>query len=161
MSYIDSIDLKNQTIDTHKPRISKNREVLSHSAYTHTNSITPGLHYYIVQFIGPIKQEWLKDIKKNGAILREPFPNFSYIVEMDKTVLSKIVSLPYLNWVGHYDPKYRISSEVIQRAKPPLKLKDPKKAIARLDKTSATGARQKLSDAELSVTKVRVLPYKY
>jgi serine protease AprX len=161
MSYIDSIDLKNQTIDTHKPRISKNREVLSHSAYTHTNSITPGLHYYIVQFIGPIKQEWLKDIKKNGAILREPFSNFSYIVEMDKTVLSKIVLLPYLNWVGHYDPKYRISSEVIQRAKPPLKLKDPKKAIARLDKTSATGARQKLSDAELSVTKVRLLPFKY
>ena len=80
---------------------------------------------------------------------------------MDKTVLSKIVSLPYLNWVGHYDPKYRISSEVIQRAKPPLKLKNPKKAIARLDKTSATGARQKLSDAELSVTKVRVLPFKY
>ena len=66
MSYIDSIDLKNQKIDTHKPRISKNREVLSHSAYTHTNSITPGLHYYIIQFIGPIKQDWLKDIKKRS-----------------------------------------------------------------------------------------------
>lgn len=63
--------------------------------------------------------------------------------------------------VGHYDPKYRVSSEVIQRAKPPLKLKDPKKAIARLDKTSAAGARQKQGDAELSVTKVRLLPYKY
>jgi hypothetical protein len=35
MSYINSIDLKNQTIVTHKSRISKNREVLSHSAYTH------------------------------------------------------------------------------------------------------------------------------
>jgi hypothetical protein len=35
MSYINSIDLKNQTIVTYKSRISKNREVLSHSAYTH------------------------------------------------------------------------------------------------------------------------------
>ena len=66
MSYINSIDLKIQAIDTHKPRILKNREVLSHSAYTHTNSITPGLHYYIIQFIGPIKQDWLKDIKKRS-----------------------------------------------------------------------------------------------
>lgn len=162
-NYYNTINLKDQTIDTQKPRISQNRKVLSHPAYNHTSPITGGLHYYLVQFVGPVKQDWLRHIEKEGAFPREPFPNSSYIVEMDKNALTSIIDLPYVHWVGHYDPKYRVSSDLIGRAKKsPLKVKNPKKAIARFDRTSATELIKQGKEAEgLATTKIRPLPYKY
>jgi hypothetical protein len=32
----------------------------------------PGPHHYVVQFIGPIKQSWLTQIRRTGAKLRQP-----------------------------------------------------------------------------------------
>ena len=61
-NYYNTINLKDKTIDTQKPRISQNRKVLSHPAYNHTSPITGGLQNYLVQFVGPVKQDWLRHI---------------------------------------------------------------------------------------------------
>ena len=134
MSYSDSINLKDNTIDTSKPRFTERGFVLEHPSYEHRKKMTKGPHHYIVQFIGPIKQNWLDGIKKIGGIICEPLENFSYIIEMDDKVLSKVNALDYVQWVGHYDPAYRLSPSVLARAKAPLKAKDPKKALAKIDK---------------------------
>ena len=39
-----------------------------------------GAHHYLVQFIGPIKEEWLADVKKAGGTVREPHDGFVYVV---------------------------------------------------------------------------------
>ena len=89
MSYLNSINLKDKTIDTSKPRFTEKGSVIEHPGYEHTRKLTKGPHHYIVQFVGPVKQAWLNDIKKIGGILCEPLPNSSYIIEMDEKVLAK------------------------------------------------------------------------
>src|SRR5262245_61877679 len=37
-------------------------------------------HHYIVQFVGPVKDEWIAALKKAGGEVREPRSGFSYVV---------------------------------------------------------------------------------
>jgi serine protease AprX len=104
MSYLNSINIKDKTIDTSKPRFTEKGSVLEHPGYDHIRKMTKGPHHYIVQFVGPVKQAWLNDIKKIGGLLCEPLPNSSYIIEMDEKVLAKVRRLDYVKWAGHYDP---------------------------------------------------------
>jgi serine protease AprX len=161
MSYLNSINLRDKTIDTSKPRFTEKGSVLEHPGYHHTREMTKGPHHYIVQFVGPVKQAWLNNIKKIGGILCEPLPNSSYIIEMDEKVLGKVRSLDYVKWAGHYDPAYRISSNVLARAKAPLKVKDPKRVLAKIDKTYTIPASPETEKLPSSTRKVPVVPYKY
>jgi serine protease AprX len=128
MSYLDSIQVKGLTVDTSTKKMPELRK------------IPKGSHYYIVQFAGPIKQEWLANIEKIGGRLVEPFPNFSYIVEMGKAVLSKVSGLEHVNWIGHYGQEFRLSRKVLDNVKkstPKIKKKkknDIKNAISKLDR---------------------------
>jgi serine protease AprX len=137
LSELDSIQIGATKIDTLKPRYSKDGAVLPHPAYQHTKAIPKGSHYYFVQFQGPVKQVWLNAIRRAGGKLTEPFPNATYIVEMDKDTLKKISNLEFVKWIGHYDPQYRISVDTLSKAKTLPKIKDANLAISRLDKTSA------------------------
>lgn len=159
MSYLNSINLKDKTIDTSKPRFTEKGSVIEHPGYEHTRKLTKGLHHYIVQFVGPVKQAWLNDIKKIGGILCEPLPNSSYIIEMDEKVLAKARRLGYVQWIGHYDPTYRISSNVLARTRAPVKVKDPKRVLAKIDKTYTMPLSPETGD--LPSRKIPVVPYKY
>src|SRR5918994_2543603 len=55
MSYLNSIKIKDEIIDTSKPRFAERGRVLEHPSYTHTKKLSKGSHHYVVQFIGPIK----------------------------------------------------------------------------------------------------------
>jgi serine protease AprX len=161
MSYLNSINLRDKTIDTSKPRFTEKGSVLEHPGYHHTREMTKGPHHYIVQFVGPVKQAWLNNIKKIGGLLCEPLPNSSYIIEMDEKVLGKVRRLDYVKWAGHYDPAYRISSNVLARAKAPIKVKDPKRVLAKIDKTYTIPALPETEKLPSSTRKVPVVPYKY
>jgi hypothetical protein len=39
-----------------------------------------GPHYYLVQFVGPIKPEWLEAIQIHGGTLQNPVPPYAYII---------------------------------------------------------------------------------
>lgn len=71
-----------------------------------------GPHHYIVQFIGPIKQSWLGQVRKAGAKLREPMGSFAYVVWAKEPMLATIANLRSVRWVGHLPHHYRISSEL-------------------------------------------------
>ena len=43
----------------------------------------PGEHHYLVQFVGPIKPEWLAEIVAHGGRPLEPQPPTGYIVAVD------------------------------------------------------------------------------
>ena len=63
------------------------------------------------------------------------FPTLHILLKWMRKFLAKVRRLDYVQWVGHYDPTYRISSNVLARARSPLKVKDPKRVLAKIDKT--------------------------
>jgi hypothetical protein len=70
---------------------------------------------YIVQFVGPYRSEWLEAIEKEEGRIGKLAPTFSAVVKMSPSVKSKISQLPYVEWVGAYNPFYKISSELLER----------------------------------------------
>ncbi|MGZ4846273.1 MAG: S8 family serine peptidase [Halobacteriota archaeon] len=66
-------------------------------------------NYWIVQFVGPVKQEWGKEITSLGGELHGYVPENAFLVNMDGQTKEKVEQLPFVNWVGLYEPAYKIS----------------------------------------------------
>lgn len=108
------IMLGGQSIRTDQMRFEKGGRVLDHPSYSHTMDPGPEKHHYIVQFIGPIKEEWKREVTKLGGTIRDPLPSYSYIVEMDGHAREAVAGLPFVRWMGHYDPDYRIARDLLE-----------------------------------------------
>jgi subtilisin family serine protease len=114
-------------INTDEPRYSEKGDILAHPSYAHTIDPGPGRHHYIVRFIGPIKESWKEQIKTLNGFFGDPLPSHSYIVEMDGKTRDQVAGLPFVSWIGHYDPTYRLSHNLLgesaeseqMRAQPP------------------------------------------
>jgi hypothetical protein len=64
--------------------------------------------YYAVQFIGPITQEWKAQLEDIGAINTDHYwSNHAYIIKMDETTKDTVEALPFINWVGQFQPAYK------------------------------------------------------
>ncbi len=75
----------------------------------------PGRHYYLVDFIGPIKNEWLKELQANGGVLQEPVPPTGYIVALDQGSYDWLSSgVRYVNSVTHYTAEMRMSPDLLE-----------------------------------------------
>jgi len=71
----------------------------------------PGRHYYLVSFIGPIKDEWLKEIEAHGGAVQDPVPPYAYIVGLDQAAYEWLASEPsYVRFVGHFTPGLRLEA---------------------------------------------------
>ena len=63
--------------------------------------LAPGPHHYLVQFVGPIKSQWLAGVRRAGGEPRELYRDFTYVVRADEKALAKIAKLKSVRWVGH------------------------------------------------------------
>jgi serine protease AprX len=119
------IPLARGTIDTSTPRIDADGVTRSHPDYPRGASLTKGPHHYLVQFIGPIKERWIRGVRRAGGEPRELHSNFAYVVRARQAALKKIVALPYVRWTGHLPRTERLTSSVIAgmegEAPPPRK----------------------------------------
>ncbi len=70
---------------------------------------------YIVQFIGPIKTEWKEELSDMGVVLHEFRPRFNFIVVMDAEKKDHVEELDFVNWVGVYQPAYKLDQELLER----------------------------------------------
>lgn len=68
-----------------------------------------GAHHFLVQFIGPVKEQWLQAVEQAGGKLREPLNGFVYIVKATRRKAATIASLPFVRWVSHFAHADRIS----------------------------------------------------
>lgn len=71
---------------------------------------------YLVQFVGPIKKQWLKELKSHAEIVSY-IPNNAYLVRATAQGLSQINSLKsevasHVQWTGAFKPAYKIAPEV-------------------------------------------------
>jgi hypothetical protein len=67
---------------------------------------------YIVQFVGPIKDEWLMGLRKTGAEIVSYIPNNAYIVRTNSVeafTLTKFRARNFVQFVGDYEPAFRLS----------------------------------------------------
>lgn len=95
-------------IDTSTPRIAEGM-THAHPAYKRGASLDAGPHHYLVQFIGPIKDSWLRGVKRAGGEPRQLWANFTFVVRADDEAIAKISGLPYVRWTGHLPYEDRLS----------------------------------------------------
>src|SRR2546427_371146 len=80
-------------------------------------SLAPALrtsdpHSFIVQFIGPIKAEWMDRIRALGGTPQMYVANAAFVVRMDGTSARMVAAEPFVNWVGAYQPAYKIQKSL-------------------------------------------------
>ncbi|MGH9898993.1 MAG: hypothetical protein ACRD4L_09110, partial [Pyrinomonadaceae bacterium] len=84
-----------------------------HEALTSGSNPQGGL--YLVQFIGPIKDEWLKALRASGVKIITYMPNNAYVVQGDATTATNLISFknyPFVQFIGDYASAFRISPEL-------------------------------------------------
>ena len=111
-----AIQTRQRTISTSRPRIDRLGVRRPHAAYRGEKPPGPGPHHYLVQFLGPVKEVWLKGVRKAGGEPRAPYGDFTFVVRADDEEIKKIAALPYVRWVGRYDPKDRVDPSVFKFA---------------------------------------------
>ncbi len=68
--------------------------------------------YYIVMFKGPIYEEYKDQIESLGGILHSYIPKNGFVVKMNESNKDKVDDLEIVEWVGIYQPAYKISVNV-------------------------------------------------
>ena len=81
--------------------------------YQTIQAVEPGRSgYYLVQFDGPIHDQWKEALKAHGAEIFDYIPDYTFLVKMDSGQVEVVRGLDHVRWVGVYQPSYRVSQEV-------------------------------------------------
>ena len=104
-------------IDTDRLRYSAKGKAISHPAYAKTPKLATGKHHYLVQFRGPVKDSWIKQVKTAGGDYRGPYANFTLIFRMTDAGLAKVSALPCVRWIGHLTHSSRVAKGVLSGGK--------------------------------------------
>jgi len=64
--------------------------------------------YYIIQFPGPIREEWKRDIIRIGGKFLDYIHRYAFLVRLPNDQLERVRELPQVRWVGLYQPVYKI-----------------------------------------------------
>lgn len=70
-----------------------------------------GAGYYILQFDGPVKEEWKEICRQAGVEFFDYIPDLAFIVRMNVSRKKKVESLPNIRWLGIYEPAYRLRNK--------------------------------------------------
>ncbi len=63
--------------------------------------------YYIVQFKGPVLEEWKDELAGTGAVLFDYIPNNAFVIRMDTLQKEQVDSLDFVKWTGEYKASYK------------------------------------------------------
>lgn len=68
---------------------------------------------YLVQFTATPLDSQRDALRRLGARVGAYIPDAAYVVRMDQTTRAKVAALPYVRWVGPYDPGDKIEGGVV------------------------------------------------
>jgi len=74
-------------------------------------------NYWIVQFVGPAKPEWSEKITALGGKMHSYIPENAFLVNMTSEIKENVEKLPFVNWIGLYEPVYKVSPLLMGRKK--------------------------------------------
>ena len=89
------------------------------AAFQAQKNLGPGLQ--IVQFAGPIANEWLTALAATGARVVQYIPENAYIVRADETSVSQLAALAqdgkFVEYTGAYAPYFKLDARLARRAR--------------------------------------------
>jgi subtilase family serine protease len=65
---------------------------------------------YLVQFQGPVLDDWKAALVTAGVDFLEYVPDFAFHVRMTPELAANLRQLPFVAWVGPYHPAYRLTT---------------------------------------------------
>jgi len=68
--------------------------------------------WYIVQYTGPIKEEWQAELEDISQEVAGYYPNYALLAYLTETARKDVAAWPQVNWVGPYHPAYRLAPEL-------------------------------------------------
>jgi len=99
---LDQLLLREATLDTRSVQLGA------------TAAAGGGQQFYLVQFAGPVRDEWLADLRATGAQVVAYVPHDGYVIWGDEGVRAQIAArvarLVEYQWHGPYRPAYRLAS---------------------------------------------------
>lgn len=69
--------------------------------------------YFILQFKGPVLQQWKDEVMKAGASFFDYIPQFAFLIRMSSQNCKTVREMDSVRWVGIYQPAYRIAPDLI------------------------------------------------
>jgi hypothetical protein len=89
---------------------------LSRMATARKQGQAPEGGLFIVQFVGPVKDAWLEELKGTGADVISYASNNAYIVRAGRRAAAQISQLKdqysFVQWVGDYEPAFKMAPEL-------------------------------------------------
>lgn len=82
------------------------------SRLTRTPDTNGKPNYYLVQFTGPILQEWKDSLSALGATVLDYVPDNAFKVRMTAAQATEVSGLSTVNWVGSFEPAYVLSPDL-------------------------------------------------
>lgn len=80
----------------------------------------PGGQFWMVQFVGPIKDAWIDQLRAIGLELVAFLPSNAYVVWGDENNLAQLDALAasstVIQWSGPYHPSYRLDTALQERS---------------------------------------------
>ncbi len=70
--------------------------------------------YYIVQFVGPVEPDWMKQIEEFGVTFYDFIPDYAYMAKIAPSKVNTVRSLPFVRCVIDYEPAFKIAPELTQ-----------------------------------------------
>ncbi len=67
--------------------------------------------YFFVQFIGPVKPEWLEELQKVNVAPLSYYHDFAYLVYGQPDNIKKLEALPIVRAIMPYSPRVKLSPE--------------------------------------------------
>ncbi|MGA3094473.1 MAG: S8 family serine peptidase, partial [Dehalococcoidales bacterium] len=71
--------------------------------------------YWLIQMVGPVKSEWGEQLMALGVKLGDYVPENAFLAHMTADAAENARALPFVNWVGLYEPAYKISPLLMGR----------------------------------------------
>ena len=66
--------------------------------------------YYLIHIKGPVYEDMKRQIESYGVKLIQYIPFNCFIAKMDFNKKAIIEAIPFVNWVGNYEPAYKLST---------------------------------------------------
>ncbi len=108
---------------------------------------TRGTLPYLVQFVGPIREEWKIQLHKTGATIKGYVPENAFLVEIDPRQLGSIARIESVQWIGDYRAEDKVERGLAARIK-------VRQAVAATVVTGKKSAQVKASDANECVVTI-------
>jgi len=140
---LDVVELSTRAINTRSPEAKTLRRTVGAFA---------GKRLHLVQFVGPIKPEWVAALEENGGHIVTYIPNDAYLIYADTSMLARMQawanSSDYVQWDGDFtdDDKIHPSARATNSKGEPQEIGTDTFAVQMVDDAEANTATMAVID---------------